>query len=185
MRKVYITKEPLRTEDAVRVETYFDGVKKRNLYIFNCKTCQSEIRIRKHNLRSSTGLCRGCAVSRPNLRIRLRPFEWCYRTLVRSAKERGIEVCLAYEGFLEYTNVKECHYCKGQVEWLPFGNKQRKHSVACNLDRKDGSLGYSQENLVVCCKTCNRIKGDSLTYAEMLAISPQLEVFRVKRGMKW
>ena len=67
MRKVYITlrKEPLRTEDAVRVETYFDGLKKRNLYIFNCKTCQSEIRIRKHNLKSSTGLCRGCAVSRP------------------------------------------------------------------------------------------------------------------------
>ena len=37
-------------------------------------------------------------------------------------------------------------------------------SAKYNLDRKDNSIGYSKNNCVVCCSTCNYIKGDKFTY---------------------
>lgn len=39
-----------------------------------------------------------------------------------------------------------------------------------NLDRKDNAVGYTVENCVVCCKSCNKTKWTSLDYEEMIAV---------------
>jgi hypothetical protein len=48
--------------------------------------------------------------------------------------------------------VSDCHYC---------GTPPQKHKklVYTGIDRKDSSLGYTVDNCVSCCTTCNTAKG--------------------------
>lgn len=98
---------------------------------------------------------------------RLRPYESLYNVVKRSSKYSNREFSLSYEDFLNFVNEKECHYCGNSIEWTEFGLKSC--GTGHNLDRKDSSLGYSKENCVVCCWTCNRMKCN-LGYSEFIAI---------------
>jgi 5-methylcytosine-specific restriction endonuclease McrA len=43
------------------------------------------------------------------------------------------------------------------------------------IDRKDNEKGYTEENCVPCCKRCNGIKGEWLSYEEMLEVGGLLK----------
>jgi hypothetical protein len=60
-------------------------------------------------------------------------------------KRRGIEVTLTREQFLEFWG-KPCIYC---------GND----TPTVNLDRVNSDKGYSMDNVVPCCLSCNMGKG--------------------------
>ena len=66
--------------------------------------------------------------------------------------------------------VMPCHYCGGKL-----------NLTGCGLDRKDNSKGYEVDNVVPCCRQCNRVKGHDFTYDEMLLISPVLQGIREAR----
>lgn len=70
-------------------------------------------------------------------------------------------------------NRKPCHYCGG-----PLPPKGR------GLDRLDNARGYSIDNIVPCCTACNRMRGDHLTYDEMVAVSKALRRFRAGSNPK-
>ncbi len=74
---------------------------------------------------------------------------------------------LTFEQWSELVLGKPCHYCGGPLE-----------TKGCGLDRKDNSLGYVLSNVAACCKECNRIKGHTLTYTEMLEVSALLKRLR-------
>ncbi len=90
----------------------------------------------------------------------------CYK---RNAKDRDYEWSLSDEEFSSLIN-GDCHYCKippsNQVPWrykyeivsLPFNG----------VDRVDNTLGYTIDNCVSCCRTCNSAKGE-LSLAEFKA----------------
>lgn len=82
------------------------------------------------------------------------PFKRLYTKLKNSAQKKSIEVELSYEDFLEFTKIPDCYYCGDSVLWVPHGKK----AVAYNLDRRDNEKGYTKQNSVVCCKTCNFLK---------------------------
>ena len=86
------------------------------------------------------------------------------------AKRRGVEWSLTDD---EFANIrgKDCHYCAGELN--PTGS---------GLDRMDSDLGYTIGNVVPCCKACNQIKGDNLTYNEMIAAMAAVMSLRGKRG---
>ena len=63
-----------------------------------------------------------------------------------------------------------CHYCSGPLS--PSG---------VGLDRKDNSIGYTMANVVPCCRQCNIIKNDFLSYSEMLLLVPALKQIREER----
>jgi hypothetical protein len=54
--------------------------------------------------------------------------------------------------------MRVCEYCRGDLS--PTGH---------GLDRKDSSKGYTNDNVVPCCVSCNRIKNRYLSYKEMKA----------------
>lgn len=95
------------------------------------------------------------------------PFESRYNRMVRGCKRHFREMEISYAQFLVFTLIQRCHYCNGLIDWGPYyGYGDGRY----NLDRKDNTLGYTKENCVVCCKSCNWTKCSNLSYEEMLAV---------------
>jgi hypothetical protein len=104
------------------------------------------------------------------------PYHWLYSTLQHSAKREGKPLYLTFENFLTFIKIQECYYCGAPIFWPKCSRyrdengKLMRRSQAYYLDRKDNSHGYSLDNCVVCCPRCNAIKGNTLTYEEMLML---------------
>ena len=84
------------------------------------------------------------------------PYKRLYNKMVRSANNKNIEVNINYNDFLKFTKIKNCEYCNNPVKWVKHG----KNAICYNLDRKKNNLGYTLDNCIVCCKTCNFLKSD-------------------------
>jgi hypothetical protein len=67
-----------------------------------------------------------------------------YKTYRRGAESRGLVFDLTGEEFSLFWNTK-CSYCNDPIEGI-------------GLDRKDNSIGYTIDNVVACCTTCNWMK---------------------------
>lgn len=67
-----------------------------------------------------------------------------YATYKRGALARNYEFNLSIEEFSFFWNTN-CAYCNDYIEGI-------------GLDRKDNSLGYTIDNVVACCTTCNMMK---------------------------
>ena len=75
------------------------------------------------------------------------------------AAKRGHNFDLTYEQFSELIR-SPCHYCGG----LPTKEvRTRRHAskyIAVNgIDRRNNSIGYTPDNCVPCCSSCNFLKG--------------------------
>ena len=70
-----------------------------------------------------------------------------FSSYTKSAKIRNISFELSREEF-EALVVKACRYCG-----------ESKEGEATGVDRMDSAKGYTTENCVPCCKTCNFMKG--------------------------
>ena len=73
-----------------------------------------------------------------------------------------------YEELIQNTR---CHYCWGFLNRTGHG-----------LDRMDNSLGHLCYNVVPCCKRCNKIKSNHLTYAEMMIVAPALQEITLRKN---
>lgn len=177
----------MRLEDALSTKRYWDGTKHRILYQFKCRGCGDDVWKRSGQVSQGTGLCRRCACSRPNVRLQLRPHEWRFNILLRSARERDISVTLTYEEYAQFTTFVGCHYCGEFLDWTAYKkHRASNRTYGSNLDRKDNSKGYELANCVPCCSTCNRIKNNHLSYEEMLLLAPILRGIRMNRKeQKW
>jgi len=80
-----------------------------------------------------------------------------YSALKGECKRRNIDLIISLEEYqaLWKSSNGQCSYCKSEI----------KQAGAC-LDRIDNSIGYSIENVIVCCVYCNRLRGNILSYEE-------------------
>ena len=67
-----------------------------------------------------------------------------YKTYKYGAKSRGYEFKLSIKQFSEYWQ-EPCSYCGDEIETI-------------GLDRVDNKRGYTIDNIVPCCFTCNKMK---------------------------
>jgi hypothetical protein len=74
------------------------------------------------------------------------------------------------EDFYEALISDGCQYCTGSLS--PSG-------IA--LDRIINSLGHRCWNVIACCSTCNGIKGDILTFEEMVLLRDGLVAIQARR----
>ncbi len=82
-----------------------------------------------------------------------------YRT---HAKRRGYEFGLSVDEFREIAS-QPCHYCgtpPGNTHNPARARSGAEPFVYSGIDRQDNSVGYTKENVVPCCHTCNRAKSD-------------------------
>lgn len=69
-----------------------------------------------------------------------------YKEYIQSAFKRGYSIEIQFDDFKELV-LKPCYYCKSL-----------KENEVNGIDRVDNSNGYTKENCVPCCSTCNRMK---------------------------
>jgi hypothetical protein len=152
-----------------------------------CSRCKAEKPLedfgaRPKNTDGRKGVCRRCESDnmldwnkkhREKVRARSRELGTVPKSRFSRFKKRCVftdkHFDLTFEQWCALVIGKTCHYCAGPL--------QKK---GCGLDRKDNALGYIVGNVVACCKECNRLKGPTLTHAEMLAVSELLLQMRSK-----
>lgn len=79
---------------------------------------------------------------------------------VQSSKKRGSEFLLLREEFEKLIR-SECYYCKCPNSNIKKSKNSLEEDFLYNgIDRVDNNLGYTSNNVVPCCKTCNFMKKD-------------------------
>lgn len=91
------------------------------------------------------------------------------------ARTRNHEFSITLEEF-EKLVLSDCHYCGQAPEPRTFSTAKEYFNFN-GIDRKDNDTGYTIENCVPCCKTCNFNKRNS-TYSEFNAWLDRITVFR-------
>lgn len=86
------------------------------------------------------------------------------------AKKRGLSWELSKDQLVELRS-KPCTYCGGDLPKTGSG-----------LDRLDNAKGYTLDNVVSCCTSCNRTRGDRLTHEEMHHVVKCLREYRQAQG---
>lgn len=113
---------------------------------------------------------------------RLKPYEWMYNAILRTAQRKNHLNTMSYDDFLTFIDIDKCHYCNHDIQWSKYQFKKNRTLADVNgykLDRKDNTIGYIKENCVVCCSLCNMVKGKLLSYDEMLIVGKNItEVYR-------
>lgn len=80
--------------------------------------------------------------------------------LKHDAKRRNLSMTISYSNFIELID-HPCFYCNGYF---------KKSETGCGLDRIDNNGGYDPHNVVSCCTTCNRTRGDRFTPLETIKL---------------
>jgi len=83
-----------------------------------------------------------------------------YRSYRKTAKERGLKWSLSKKLFRELTQ-KNCYYCgvEPHKNVNTNGHSFNGDYIYNGLDRANNSKGYTKDNVVPCCFSCNKMKG--------------------------
>lgn len=79
-----------------------------------------------------------------------------HRNICRSANKRGLEFNLSHKKLRELLLKTHC-----EITGKLLSNKQNSHYLR-TIDRKDNRKGYTDDNVVVCTRRINSLKGSLL-----------------------
>lgn len=83
-----------------------------------------------------------------------------FKKYKRSANNRKFDFEIEFEEFSTLIS-KNCHYCGQEPQPFIWSIRGTTRVGSRNgLDRVNSALGYTSENVVTCCKYCNRAKSD-------------------------
>jgi len=161
---------------AIKIEKKQYGTSYTTIYTFKCSCCDNTIRSETKYLKKHTGKCRFCAHKGiPHLSTYNHFKDGVLRTNIKRNKQK--EFNISFEEYIEFTKIDKCHYCNKNVNWQAHtGSGNYRY----NLDRKDSNVGYIKDNLVVCCKECNYMKGAHFSYEEFIEVIKLLKIMRNK-----
>ena len=133
-------------------------------YFCQCE-CGTQKYVRHSNLRSGNVNSCGClakellsARAKPLKDVLINKTQTSYK---RNARIRGYEWSLSNEDYIDLIN-KNCFYC-GSMPYHEVKHyyKDKEAGLPFNgIDRVDNKLGYTKDNCVTCCRTCNSAKGE-------------------------
>ena len=129
-----------------------------------CNTCKEYKIITYETLKNKKGKFRGCVC--PSLNIKSSQ-NYVYTAYKIAAKKRGYAFDISFEYFIELCE-KPCFYCgKEKSNVRKVDDKFKAEWFYNGIDRKNNNLGYINNNVVSCCKLCNKIKS-ALDYNEFI-----------------
>jgi hypothetical protein len=140
---------------------YFKNYNKSRQPFYKCLCkCDKESIIGLWTLRSLKGkMCNNCKKLLKTLPNGESAINGVFTQYLRHARNRNYEFKISKEKFLEIVN-KNCHYCD-QVPSNKAKNQNKTGTYIYNgVDRIDNTKGYIENNVVPCCRICNRCKSD-------------------------
>lgn len=102
-----------------------------------------------------------------------------YKMYIKNAELRNLEFNLTYEEF-KLIIFNTCYYCGNTGEFYSKTYSKTHNIKRVGVDRVDNTKGYTVENSIPCCKTCNIMKG-SLTYKEFTEKLIEIKEFLNKK----
>ncbi len=145
-------------------------------WLFKC-ICGKKVIKRVSSVKKGNGDNCGCKWGEKVMKTKgIKEYEWLYGKLKWRCQKKNIVNELLLKEFIEFTNIKQCHYCNSLINWA-------KHSPDCgtesenngyHLDRKNNNLPYSKENCVVCCNRCNFGKSNLFSYEDWYGMTQYL-----------
>lgn len=100
-----------------------------------------------------------------------------FKRYVTYCRKRNVFWELTLEQFHKLTS-SECVYCHRAPTQISRAYKYN------GIDRKDPLKGYTVDNCAACCGPCNFLKGNRLSYDEMLVVAQALIKFRAQRATR-
>ncbi len=93
--------------------------------------------------------------------------KFMFRRLKSNAKNRNIPLEFTKESWVEWYPAQEriCGYCDVSISRV--NGQGTLVASGISLDRKDNEGPYSEENCVLACNGCNKVKSNIFTYDEM------------------
>lgn len=155
--------------------------RKKRKYLCRC-SCGREVTIRGDALLSGTSKSCGCLrrdeqALRARLPDRIALFRLVLKRYQNGAKKRGLAFNLD-EAAIRRLIVQPCFYC-GR-EWSNTAARDGQTLSYNGIDRIDNNVGYQEDNVVPCCKTCNLAKG-ALTQAHFLEWGIRLADYQTRK----
>lgn len=95
-----------------------------------------------------------------------------FKKLEALCKREKIPLDITYQGWLSLIKSNVCHYCPNSLPTHGY-----------SLDRKVFDLGYTLDNVVPCCETCNIAKRDTFTYEEFKVMMKALKDYRERKRL--
>ena len=124
------------------------------MWLCKCE-CGTEKNYRGSHLRSGHTKSCGCLNKYPfgiaNMRRVMNRYE-------ENAQIKGLEYNLTEKQFAEITQ-RNCHYCGARPNNITKSARLNGGYKYNGIDRIDNDKGYTIDNVVPCCKTCNSAKG--------------------------
>lgn len=150
----------------LRYAGYGNGKARRTRYLCKCD-CGKEKDVDGYTLRSGQSTSCGCLKrEQQTLPNSLAAKRKKYRDYKNKAKKRNLAFEITFDNFIEAFTCRPCHYCfsiPNNVEKANGGGSFTWNGI----DRKDNSVGYTQNNCVPCCSICNMMKR-TMGYQEFL-----------------
>ena len=132
-----------------------NGKNKKGNALWKCKCkCGNECVVRQDLLTSGKTKSCGCLRKLPKGES---SFNALYLRYKNQAKERDLIFKVEKEDFRLLTK-KDCYYCGLEPQQEQNAKCHNGGYVYNGIDRLDNSIGYISNNIVACCKTCNRSK---------------------------
>ncbi|MCK4640622.1 MAG: hypothetical protein KAU06_04730 [Candidatus Marinimicrobia bacterium] len=133
---------------------------KGNQRYWKCKCdCGKETIVLGASLKRGTKSC-GCLVKEVHLlQYSEASLNSLFGVYIKSADNRKLSFELTKDEFRLITK-KSCHYCGSEPTNMHGANNCNGKYNYSGLDRVDSSKGYTIDNVVPCCKICNRAKSD-------------------------
>lgn len=155
---------------------------KRIQWLCKCD-CGNEKIVSSTNLRTGKTKSCGCLRRDKNhlrfsLPLGLASMRIVINNYKQRAKKRGYEYNLTEEQFEEITQ-QPCYYCGAKPDNVKKQQYCNGAYIYNGIDRVDNAKGYTTDNVVPCCKTCNSAKGQ-LTMQEFKNWIDQICLFKYK-----
>lgn len=132
--------------------------KKHSYYFVKCKKCGTVFSRRASIIKASlnTIQCSNCRRNRYGKPLNVLEYKmYCfYRS---GAKQRNIEWGLSEDEFKSFIKM-DCYYCGEKPSRYQTVSYRDDYELVNGIDRIDSSKGYSVDNCVPCCNTCNLMK---------------------------
>ncbi len=116
--------------------------------------CPIALMVRANSLLAQN--VKGCQRARFRNR-RLQLLGGMHRIQIANSNKRKVHNSLTFEEYVQLVSLA-CAYCGAEPRCLPWAVRRKLDIKTNGIDRVDNKIGYTRENCVPCCETCNFIK---------------------------